>query len=62
MENVIEKEIKTKSGRGGYRPNGGRPVGSIRPSGKKRRGFYVSDEEYDKLHYYLLQLRRTKEA
>ena len=44
--------------RGGKREGAGRPVGSVRPSGKKARNFRLTDEEYEKIKEFIKQLRK----
>lgn len=43
--------------KGGKRDNAGRPVGSLRPSGKKPRNFRLTDEEYEEVKEFIKQLR-----
>jgi hypothetical protein len=46
-------ECVTNDGWGGFRPGAGR-----KPSGKKARQIYVTDEEYKKIKEYLESLRK----
>lgn len=47
--------------RGGKQPGAGRPVGTLRPSGKKPRNLRLTDEEYEKVKEFIKQLRATEE-
>ena len=42
--------------KGGKREGAGRPVGTLRPSGKKARSFRLSDEEYEFVKDFIKKL------
>lgn len=47
--------VNIKTGWGGYRPGAGRPA-----TGRKKKTFYITDEEYDKLKKHLETLRKEE--
>jgi hypothetical protein len=49
----IKMATKKKSSWGGRREGAGRPA-----TGRKKRNFYITDEEYQKLMEYLETLRK----
>lgn len=47
--------------RGGRREGAGRPVGTLRPSGKKPRNLRMTDKEYKAVKTLLAQLRKNSD-
>ena len=45
-----------ENNKGGKREGAGRPIGTLRPSGKKARSFRLTDEEYELVKDFIKKL------